>query len=408
MMSSGTVPHPKILQRSLRKVTETLACELATPTERAPEWSALDWSVARAVAAMHGISPLLLRTLRWQGPASFSEFLEQQAAHTATRHGRMQELLRRIDARANEAGIAAVALKGPALHALGLYNPGERPMADIDLLVRPGVVESAAAVLVSLGFRQVKKSWKERVFAPSNERTANLLGEHADNDLIVELHERIGEKLPWRITDVSELVFTPQAHAGLNAYASKASLMIHLLLHAAGSMPIRALRVLQLHDLALLSSCMTEPEWSEVLAQGARGPRFWWAYPPLKLASRYYPSKIPSEVLDALAAQCPYLLRRVAAEHSIYDVSYSYPWVDAFPGIEWSQSLAELVGYVASRVRPAKGHQVLRDYDAKTQPISQNQWAGLSQSRRMLRWATSRPTRPLTMHAVATALARAQ
>jgi hypothetical protein len=408
MMSSRTVPHPKILQGSLRKVTETLACELAAPTGRAPGWSDLDWIVARAVAAMHGISPLLLRTLQWRGPASFHEFLEQQAAHTAARHRRMDELLRRIDAGANEAGVAALALKGPALHALGLYRPGERPMADVDLLVRPGAVDAAAAVLQSLGFRQVKQSWKERVFAPGEERTADLLGEHADNDLIVELHERICEKLPWRITDISGLVFTPQAHPGLNAYASKASLMIHLLLHAAGSMPIRALRALQLHDLALLSSCMTEADWNEVLAQSVRGPRLWWAYPPLKLASRYYASKIPGAVLDALGAHCPRVLRRGAATRSIYDVSYSYPWVDAFPGIEWSQSVAELLCYVANRVRPAKGHQALRDFEARTKPFTHNEWAGLSQSRRMLRWATSRPARPLTMNAVAIALARAQ
>jgi len=406
-MPPCTVPRPKLLQHSLRKVTERLAVELAAPTGCAPEWSDLDWSVARAVAAMHGISALCARMLRWPGPAAWRDFLMQQAAHTATRHGRMQQLLQRTDAKLREAGVAAVALKGPALHALGLYNPGERPMADIDLLVRPAAIDDATQVLESLGLRQVKKSWKERVFAPSEGRRADLLGEHADNDLIVELHERIGEKLPWRITDISEQVFTPHPHPGLNAYASKASLMIHLLLHAAGSMPIRALRILQLHDLALLSSLMTEADWNEILSQSKRGPRLWWAYPPLRLASRYNPGKIPAAVLGALARECPFVLRRTASERSIYDVSYSYLWVDAFPGIEWSQSFGELAGYVANRVRPAKAHQVLRDYDAKTRPFTQNQWSGLSQSRRILRWATSRQTRPLTMNAVTTALARA-
>src|SRR5438105_206113 len=128
------VPPAKAVQAALRKTTETLARELAGPTDRAPDWSDFEWLVVRAVAAMHGVSPLLSGVLRWRGPAGWNEFLRDQRAHTSARHPRIMELLRLIDARARDDGIAVVALKGAELHACGLYVPGERPMADVDLL----------------------------------------------------------------------------------------------------------------------------------------------------------------------------------------------------------------------------------------------------------------------------------
>ena len=402
------VPPSKTLQAMLRKITETLARELAAPTQTVPEWSDMEWNIARAVAAMHGISPLLSRILRWRGPAGWRDFLDGQRDHTATRHLRIDALLRRIDRRAIETGIAAVALKGAALHEMGLYQCGDRPMADIDLLVRPPDADGAARMLHTLGFHEVGKSWKERVFHPVDDRRPGILGEHSDNVIKIELHERICEKLPARITDASELIFPGRLRSGLNPYPSKSSLMLHLLLHAAGSMPNRALRMLQLHDLALLSAQMAESDWEALLANDRRGSPLWWAYPPLMLTSRYYSSAVPAHVLAALAHRCPYLLSRVARRATLHGASHSYLWVDAFPGIAWSQSPLEVIEYAAGRLRPDAGHLMLREYVANSQAwMSQGNWSRLSQGRRVLRWLSSRQTRPATMHSVAAALAQA-
>jgi hypothetical protein len=406
---SAAVPPPTVLQSTLRRITETLAGEFACPTPRAPDWSEFEWKIARAVAAMHGVSPLLSRTLRWAGPAAWLQFLDDQRLHTAKRHARIGELLRVIDRQTRVLGIPAVALKGAALHALGLYAAGERPMADIDLLVRPADAERTIEMLVSMGFCESSANWKERAFSPVEDRAPGPLGEHSDNSIKIELHERICERLPLHITDVTNCVFPAEAHPGVNTYPSRASLMIHLLLHAAGAMTFQALRHIHLHDLALLSSHMSEPEWDDVLLLRSRGRPLWWALPPLKLASRYYPSSVPSRVLEALAADCPLLLKRISGRKSLYDVSYSYLWLDALPGIEWSQSLGEMLGYVASRVRPNAEHMAYRVQTARTQAwASEGQWARLSQSRRIVRWLTSRPTRPVTMHAVRAALGHAQ
>jgi hypothetical protein len=400
--------EPVALDRTLRKITELLANELACPTQVAPDWSEFEWIVARAVAAMHGVSPLLSRTLRWQGPAGWTGFLEKQRAHTATRHVRVDDLLLRLDQSAREAGVAAVPLKGVALHSLGVYQAGDRPMADVDLLVRPADAHRTAAMLESLGYAESFTTWKERMFTCGEQEPA-LLGEHSNNGIKIELHERICERLPWRITDISEHIFPPIMQPGLNAYPSKASLMIHLLLHAAGSMAYQSLRLLHLHDLAHLSSQLTEQDWDTVLEAGACGHRPWWAFPPLNLASRYFPSMIPASVLTSLADDCPYMLKKASLHRTLCDFSYSHLWVDAFPGMAWSRSLREVLEYVAIRVRPSATLMAYRAHAAKSEAwAKRGQWARLSQGRRILQWITSRPTRPVTMHAVRTALAQSQ
>jgi hypothetical protein len=258
-----------------------------------------------------------------------------------------------------------------------------------------------------LGFHESSKTWKERGFVPVVQHRPNDLGEHGANDLKLELHERICERLPWRLTDVSDRVFPRIPQPGLNTYATRAALMTHLLLHAAGSIASQSLRLLQLHDIAVLSARMSELDWHEVTASSRRGAGLWWAFPPLQMCARYYASHIPSRVLTGLAEACPYWLAKTSRGKSLYDVSYSYLWVDAFPGMEWSRSMREVFDYALSRVRPGEVHLAARGRIARSEVWSHHsRWPQMSQGRRIVHWITSRPTRPLTMHAVRSALAQ--
>jgi len=397
------------LQGALIKITEGLAGELARPTQTAPNWSEFEWLIARAVAAMHGVSPLLSRILPWRGPVGWRRFLEQQRAHTTNRHTRIDELLQWIDLRMREEGVAALALKGAALHSIGLYANGDRPMADVDLLVQPRDAERTARLIESLGFHETCTTWKERVFTPVANRAAASLGEHSNNDIKIELHERICERLPQQITDVSEVIFPSRPQPGLNAYPSTAALMIHLLLHAAGAMVFQTLRLLQLHDLSLLAARMSPADWDEILEFRSRGPGIWWALPPLQLTMRYYSLTVPARVQRALKIDCPWHLERVHRQRTLSDVSYSHIWVDAFPGIEWSRSVPEMLRYTVNRIRPGAQHLALRNTVATTEAWASNSpWETLSQSRRILRWVTTRPTRAVTMHVIRAALAESQ
>jgi hypothetical protein len=184
--------------------------------------------------------------------------------------------------------------------------------------------------------------------------------------------------------------------------------MRHLLLHAAGSMAFQALRILQLHDIALLATHMSDADWDELTALRPPHARMWWAYPALELTSRYYKDAVPVHVIAALKDDCRIALRTLGAKKSLIDVSYSYLWVKAFPGIEWSRSIGELLCFAASRVRPDAMHLAKRNQLAATQTWAKDEWSGLSQSKRVLRWLASRPTRPVTMHAIASAFAQSK
>jgi hypothetical protein len=412
-MTSATVklPAPRDLQAALRKTTEALAHQLAEPGTTVPDWTAFEWLIARAVAAMHGVSPLLADTLKWRGPAGWAIFLNEQRAHTGARHPRIVELLRVIDLRARECGIAAIALKGAELHAIGLYEAGQRPMADVDLLVSPADVSAMTRMLESMGFHVSFSIRRHRVFVSGDEHRPAALGEHADNHMKVEVHERISETLPVNTAEVTKWIFPARAQAGLNHYSSNASLMGHLLLHAAGAMANRALRLLHLHDLALLSKRMSDKEWNQFLGQSTSDGGHWWAYPPLHMTARYYPGAIPSRCLIAVAADCPQLLRFRATRWRLSDVSLSQLSIKAFPGIEWSQSASEMMRYIAARVRPDLALLEQREHEMKTQVVAAvSRWHHLSQRQRLVRWLTSRKgrIRPDTIHAIRMAIAQSR
>jgi Uncharacterised nucleotidyltransferase len=398
------LPAPEEVQAALRATTERLAAELVRPQPCAPHWSEFEWRIARAVAVMHGVSGLLAARLSWRGPPGWAEFLHAQRAHVAAREPRLDALLGALAERCRAQQIALLALKGSALRAAGLYEDGERPMADLDILVAPRDAERAAHVLEVLGLREAQRTLKHRVFVPRQARAPQRFGEHAANDLKVELHERICEQLPRRLTDISELVMPHPALPGLNPYPSRAALMTHLLLHLAGGMAYRTVRLVQLHDVALLARCMSPEEWQPLY----RAPP-WWALPPLALAARYYGPLAPPELREALAAVCPPRLRRACARQRLTEVSLSRLWIEAFPGIEWARSLSEALGFVARRMAPGRQARAARREDARVDPsLAEGDWGHLSQGRRILRVLTQRTMRPWPLHNVRAALTEPQ
>jgi hypothetical protein len=348
----------------------------------------------------------LASTLRWRGPPGWQTFLAEQREHTETRHRRIETLSRLLDERSREAGIPLVALKGAALHTMGFYKVGERPMADLDFLVEEPDLAVATRLLEDQRFSEELRYWKNHVFTPSAGQACGGLGEHRDNPIKVELHWRIREKLPLELTDISEYVFPVTPHPGLNSYPSRASLLLHLVLHAAGAMAYRELRLMHLHDLALVCKAMLAHEWEEILRAGESGDHGpWWFLPPLQLAMAYYPNIVPISVLRRLQRGCPARLHRRTRRRLLTDVSLSSVWIHAFPGIEWSRSASEKLRYMLVRVRPDTEAHAIRKLNARTAGWgADSRWHGLSQRSRIVRWITSRPTRPATMYVIREAL----
>jgi putative nucleotidyltransferase-like protein len=410
-MKSASVSGPPLpeIAAALRETTEVLARELAAPSASAPPWNDFEWHIARAVTAMHGVSSLILHAQRWAGPESWRRFLSGQRDHAIGRYRQIACVLESIDSRARGEGIAFVALKGAALHARNLYAAGGRPMGDIDLLICGADANSLARVLEDCGYRAAFTTHRHEVFQPRVKKvlTGPRLGEHVDNPINIEVHTRIAERLPVHEIDITQFLIPGSPQPGLNAYPTAASLMLHLLLHAAGNMRARALRLIQLHDIALLAARFTAADWQELLALRPNGCKVWWALAPLTLAARYYPSAIPPEVPAQLSAECPWLLVRLTRRQRLADVSWSNIRIQAFPGVEWSRSPQEALKFMSSRVWPSQEDLLELSIGAAEIPGSAAiPWYGSSHAARIARWIFSRPPRVQTLLSVQAALAQ--
>ncbi|WP_266182581.1 nucleotidyltransferase family protein [Dyella humicola] len=397
------LPPLKTVRAGLRRTTEALAEELARPGTTTPEWTDLEWRLASAAAAVHGVSPLLCRLSTWKNP-EWRQFLTSQREHVELRHQRIEGLLKRLDADARAVGLALVPLKGSALHALGLYVPGDRPMADIDLLVREDDAELATRLLLEMGYVESFVVWKHRVFKPTTGKPYAGLGEHRDTPVTIELHTRIQERLPISLVDITEKIYPRRPQAGLNAYPSRGALMSHLLLHAAGNICNRSLRLLHLNDIALLSAHMSTTDWSVLCGEHAADSR-WWALPPLRLVARYYKRAVPEDVIARLERYCPPLLRTMSRRQTLTQVSCSDLWLHALPGIEWSRSISEAGRYVRNRLRPSEEAIQERADMARTQLWLQGQsWVTSKHGHRILTWLTRPVPRLDTLYVVRAAL----
>jgi Uncharacterised nucleotidyltransferase len=399
------LPPLKIVKAGLRRTTEALAVELSSthPGSLTPDWSPLEWQLAAAAAAAHGVSPLLCGISTWQN-TGWRAFLQRQREHVVERYRRIAQLLERIDSAARARAVAIVPLKGSALHAYGIYEPGERPMADIDLLVHEADTHAAIALLEALGYSASFTSWKHLVFKPAASRSAAALGEHRDNQITIELHTRIRERLPATPVEITARIYPAAPEPGLNPYPSSGALMSHLLLHTAGNIRGRSVRLLHLIDIARLAARLTEPDWHGLWDE--RTAEFpWWALPPLSLTARYFRNAIPAWVLARLESGCPPVLRMLSRHQSLTQASCSALWIEALAGMEWCRTFREAGRYLRHRfVLSEEGIQE-RAAVMRTQPFMQGQEGSrLKRGRLILARLTGPVPRMDTLHVVGAAL----
>lgn len=392
-----------LISESLEEVTEALALQLGGGGSATPNWSEFDWKIAQAAVALHGIGPALALNLRWHAPPFWKTFLAQQSDHNRVRHQRIQALTGGLLHGFKDAGIQVLLLKGAALCRAGCYANGERPMADLDVLVRPEDREHCAAILSRLEYRVVLSIERHDVYENSNTAVIHSLGEHADNPIKIEIHSKIAEKLLSRSWDITDFV-SARTKQSTTAYPESRALMAHLLLHAAGGMRTKSLRILHLCDIARLAALLSADDWEKIMGIRAGGRPPWWAFPPLKLTCKYFPSAIPPSVLAGFESVCPALLRSVARRARIAGVSFSRLRMPAFAGVEWASSASDLFQYLFDRVVLDDEMRNLRRMEAESPVWRNDHWLSLPRWRRAIRLLTAPPARPGTMIAVNSAL----
>jgi hypothetical protein len=278
-------------------------------------WDADDWEAARWAVQIHGIGPLLDRAATtWPDAGELHSHLrdylsEQRRLSTARVElllGELAELLGLLAA----AGVHAMPLKGSLLASSYYPEPGLRPMNDLDVLLPPQDEPRALAALEAGGYRLVVRSWKHVQLAkPAGQGPiVSYQGEHPDNPRSLDLHTRLAEQF-WSIrydqTDEAWAGSEPAELLGQPAVLMRpATLLHHLAAHATCDTIARRLRLLHLHDIALVAGRVDRAGWEHIVAcaQARREERF--VYPALMIAARYYPV-VPPDVLAELRRGVP-------------------------------------------------------------------------------------------------------
>jgi hypothetical protein len=403
MSATAHIPPFRSVATALRDTTERLAAELRAPGEAAPDWNDFEWDVARAAAAMQGISALLAHSLKWRGPEKWQAFLREQSAESLKREQRIDELLPRIDAATRRENVGIMLLKGAAIRAMGIYPPGVRPMGDLDLLARPADFPAATRALQSLGFNVAYSTRRDTVFTDFAIGAQPKFGEHTDNPVVIELHPNIYNPIPFTDVDITARMMPGVLPPGTHHYPNLAALLAHVLLRVAGNMCTHCLRLAQVLDIAKLTPLMRAADWQQLLTAQDTPP--WWGLPPLLLAQRYCDAVVPPDVLATLSEACPRFLLRAARRYTLTEVTWSNLRIPALPGLVWSRSIGEAALYARTRMIPHRSELAEMATSLKRKPqFFAVPWYGLSHAKRISRWIFGRPPRVQAMTTVMAAL----
>ena len=320
------LPPPAKLQLSVSAITEWLVA-LATGSSRpnalaSPGWSTTEWRYARVIAHIQGIAPLLnVRGAGLYGDEDWRTFLTQQYFRNAARNARILERFDRIQADATGRGIPLLPLKGVWLLRHVYDDHALRPMSDIDLFTPAEHEAGVCQSIESVGFRQVDRLDRHRIFVLPPNTIIDLRGEHPDNPIKLELHTRLYDNVPREEIDLTPL-FAGLCQSTPAQPPSFVDVFVYAILHATDHMMKRTLRFITLHDLLLLSQRLLRAEWDEVQARlGAYGGA-WWAYPPLKLLQRYVPDALAPDIAAWLETHTTGQLRQRVPGMTMTEVSF--------------------------------------------------------------------------------------
>jgi hypothetical protein len=205
---------------------------------------------------------------------------------------------------ANREGVPINVLKGGLLSLKYYPDPAIRPMADLDLLIRPHHVEWLSEKLAERGYQRETPEHefaarRHTRFRRADEKVVSWDSEHPDNPMPIEVHTRLDSPL-WGDVTAEYLPEKSWEHSlqttllGEPAWVFQAHhLLVHLSVHNLQHLMIQTGRALQWLDLAHVAaelddlSKLTHPEWCS---------------PALTLTSRCFPNEFPDFDLSVLSS----------------------------------------------------------------------------------------------------------
>lgn len=316
---------------ALERVTESFAWMLARQNLAVlKDWTDAEWALAPQTAFVLGVGPLLYVLFRnlprsASAPLEFRDALEHQYLKNGQRVMRFEEEFGQIVHALARVRVSLIPLKGIELGRAYYTDSATRPLADLDVLIKPNDFAAVRERLTSLGYVVENESDKPNFVRPDNRHPVSFDSEHPDNPRRVEVHFSLRDEYRGGIVDWTEEAWET-AHAPPGDITTRqldiSVLWKHLLSHTSRDILSCRVRLIQLQDLALVARVITARGcWSSTRGPtDARVARF--LYPALALVERYWGKLVPPEYVRAVAAHTPKRLRAWCERQTLFDVSW--------------------------------------------------------------------------------------
>lgn len=309
-----------------RRVCQTMVVWLIEASPQDPGWSEYTWQTFKRAGVIHGVGPLLYRTLSgrdWLEP-DIEGWLEQQYTLNQARINRMQQEGQAILAGFAADNIPAIPLKGLVLSQKYYPDPALRPMSDLDFLIAPHDFGRCLKRLEKLGYRPQQTSWKHIQFVkPDNGRVVSPAADHPDNPRWVEVHLACREMFGGPVYDLTGRMWDGAIEddfLGRRARLLPPDLMwLHQAIHTSADLWRGQGRLIQLVDLLRLTP--QAPDLASTVKQV--DGRF--IYLSLSLLKRTFPQAVDDAIFEDGQSRVSSAFRRWADSFDLVNASHINP-----------------------------------------------------------------------------------
>lgn len=299
---------------------------LNQPEPQNPDWSAKTWQTFQFASRVHGVGPLLYYKLAeapWLPEAPKNRLAEQYQLNSQ-RLAKMHAELKAVLGLFRGPQLPVMPLKGSILSTAYYAEAALRPMADLDLLIRPEDFSPAAQLLGQLGYQQEVVHWKHTEFSrPDNRQIVSTAGEHPDNPRRLEIHLHCRESFGGPLVELTELMWRnamPESLLGEPVLLPQPDVLwLHLLVHATYHLWQGKGRLLHLVDLTLLLPHLSDP----LALLNSVEARF--TYPSLVLLKKYFPTTLDNFLLTSQQERVSPSFRRWAESRDLVNTSHLNP-----------------------------------------------------------------------------------
>lgn len=294
------------------------------PLRTVAGWSMTTRSTLRHFLIVQGLAPRIADLVSASnaavvpaGAEDTARWLAEQLAQSRVRAARFGEDLAAILDGAASAGVAVMPMKGAVLAFARYREPGLRPMADLDLLVRPADEPRLHDVLVRVGYRLLDDAdrRRHRTYGRPGDRVVATESVHPDNPRKVEVHTGLFRSV-WTDhagVDLAPRLWSAVRHATLVGrpalVPSDAAMLFDVASHATSHLVRGTGRVLHWVDVAELAADV------EVLDDAFAE----LTYPVLALAARALADDRLASRVAGLAPAAGASLTRLAARVPLDD-----------------------------------------------------------------------------------------